>query len=120
MKPSIGRVVWVYPDGHDRGAQPLAGLIAYVHSDDLINLNVVAQDGRAFPLTSVKLVAADEDTPPAGNVAVWMPYQIEQAAKADAATKEIMDAGKAALKAAKPAPAPTLPAIGGTPAPDTF
>lgn len=121
-KPSIGRVVWVFPDGHDRGAQPLAGLIAYVHSDNLINVGVHDQEGRNMPMTQVRLIPAGEDIPERGHCACWMPYQIEQANKNQAETDKIMEAGKAALaeKAApvtpEPAPANRAPAAEKLPA----
>lgn len=82
IPPTIGRVVWVYPAGHDRDAQPLAGLIAYVHNDELINVGAFAQDGTPVAYTSVILVPAGEELPVMPHhCATWMPYQAKQAEK---------------------------------------
>lgn len=81
ITPTVGRVVLVYPRGRDSDSPPLAGIIAHVHSDILINVGVFASDGTTFALTSVSLIPADEDIPYGENVATWMPYQAAQAAK---------------------------------------
>lgn len=88
MKPSIGQILWLYPAGHDRSAQPLASLITYVHSDNLINLVFFDQNGNhqagMHNATSVPLVEnaeARDKLSINSFVAMWMPYQVQQAAK---------------------------------------
>lgn len=82
IKPTIGRVVWVYPQGHSREHDALPGLISFVHSDSVINVAAFTQNGEPLPLTSVALIPQGEPLPESGNVATWMPYQAAQAQKA--------------------------------------
>lgn len=100
ITPTVGRVVLVYPRGRDSDSPPLAGIIAHVHSDILINVGVFASDGTTFALTSVSLIPADEDIPYGEDVATWMPYQVAQAAKAAEA-----EAQKNGTDTVKPDPA---------------
>ena len=86
IKPTIGRVVWFH-HGKD-GQQPLAALVAYVHSDTMVNLAVFDPNGVPFNKTSVTLV--QEGAPiPAGMYCEWMPYQKGQAAKTEALEKKL-------------------------------
>lgn len=85
MTPSIGRILWFYPKGHERSGQPLASIITYVHSDKLVNLASFDQSGNQQPgATSVSLVENETERdafPTTIDVAMWMPYQVTQAAK---------------------------------------
>lgn len=85
IKPTIGRVIWFYRDKQhlDSGSQPNAGLVAYVHSDTMINVGGVDAQGCAFNATSTRLLQDNETPPESGSFAVWMPYQKVQAAKAE-------------------------------------
>ena len=88
MIPSIGRVVWFWPTGHSRDAQPLPALVAYVHphfpdTDEpyFVNLGAFAQDGTPMPAGAqmVPLYLPDDTaTPQTGQIATWMPYQVAQ------------------------------------------
>ena len=89
IKPTVGRVLHVYINdyyalNHEPELAidiPLAAIIAYVHSDERVNLAVFNVDGKAFAVEDVYL--AHGATVPSGeNYAVWMPYQKGQAAKA--------------------------------------
>lgn len=85
IKPTVGRVVWYWPSGGDNvttndAVQPLAALIAYVWNDTIVNLAVFDHNGKAFNKTSVLL--RDD---PLSDCASWMPYQLGQAAKTEAA-----------------------------------
>jgi hypothetical protein len=84
IKPSIGRVVWYHPAGPivPAGAQPLAALVTYVHSDTCVNLAVFDSNGVASSQTSVFLDQGDGGAVPDSGYCEWMPYQIGQAAKA--------------------------------------
>ena len=73
IKPTIGRVVWFYP-AHSFNQQPNAALIAYVWSDDLVNLAVFDATGVATNETSVVLFQGDGE-PPSTPYCAWMPYQ---------------------------------------------
>lgn len=84
IKPTVGRVVWVFrPHDTTNPNQPEAALIAYVFTDRLISVGGFDHNGEPFSLTSVPLVQDDEPEPE-GNFAAWMPYQKGQAAKTEA------------------------------------
>lgn len=83
IKPTVGRVVWVIrPDFTDDIKQPEAAFIAYVHNDRMINVAGFTHQGNHFSHTSVPLLQ-DDDEKPQGTFAVWMPFQVGQAAKAE-------------------------------------
>lgn len=90
IKPTIGRVVWFHPGKGFDGAhldQPLPALIAYVHTDHLINIGGWDANGVPFRATSVEL-AQEGMTPTTSWYCEWMPYQKGQAAKYEALEKE--------------------------------
>lgn len=90
IKPTIGRVVWVYrPHMTNDPSQPEAALITYVHNDRLINVGGFSHGGSPFYATSVTLLQ-DDDARIEGSVcATWMPFQVGQAKaqEADAAAR---------------------------------
>lgn len=94
IKPSIGRVVWFYARGteqRDAGEQPEAAIVAFVHSDDCINLMVISEAGTPRPMTSVALMQEEDfaegvDTDWPFSFATWMPYQQAQAKKHEASS----------------------------------
>ena len=75
IKPTVGRVVWFFPTESPMNAPPLAAMIAYVHSDRLINVGALDANGIAFAATSVLLLQDDEPRDPGQDCACWMPYQ---------------------------------------------
>jgi hypothetical protein len=79
IKPTIGRVVWFW-NGKSGQEQPQAALIAWVHSDTLVNLAVFDAEGATSAVTSVLLWQAGDDNP-VGPYCEWMPYQLGQALK---------------------------------------
>lgn len=87
IKPTIGRVVLFYPAGADKDSSPFAALIAYVHSDSMINVGGFDRNGIPFASTSVLLHSDPESygNPGGGAWAKWMPYQMGQAARTEAA-----------------------------------
>jgi hypothetical protein len=100
IKPTVGRVVHYRPsrdDGIPSGAQqPLVALIAYVHSDNCVNLSIFDMNGQGpYARTSVPLVQDGEPAPTIG-FASWMPYQVGQAAKTEQLEKELAGAGDVA------------------------
>ena len=89
IKPTVGRVVWFYKSVEGQGHKgPLAAHIAFVHSDILVNLMVIDENGNPRPETSVRLVQ-EGDKPPPYNYCEWMPYQKGQAAKTEELEKKI-------------------------------
>jgi hypothetical protein len=83
IKPTVGRVVWFYSSKAPEKA--FAAMIAHVHSDRMVNLMVVDADGDPYGQTSVQLLQ-DDDKPQGGAFwCAWMPYQLGQAAKTEAA-----------------------------------
>lgn len=104
IKPTVGRVLHFFPSTQYMAgrklafgdpSQPLAAVIAYVHSDKMVNLTVWDQNGLQFDVCSVQLVQ-DGDTVPLGSFyAAWMDYQKGQAAKTEALESQL--AGKPAV-----------------------
>jgi hypothetical protein len=90
IHPTPGRVVWYYPDpqsaesgfARPREGQPLAALVAHVHSDSMVTLTVFDAQGVAHPRTSVPLVQDGDNIGP-GSYCTWMPYQKGQAVKTE-------------------------------------
>lgn len=115
--PTVGRVVWYWPsaeetkrrfmsDKHMRqedvgGPQPFAAQIVYVLNNRTVNLSVTDHHGRVHARHDVQLVQDGEEAPK-GAYCRWMPYQVGQAAKTEAAEK-------AAAVAKTVAPAKTAP-----------
>ncbi len=86
IKPTVGRVVWyVGSEGDELNGMPksdqvCAALIAYVHSDTLVNLVVFDCNGAPHSRTSVTLL---HEGAKEGPYCTWMPYQKGQAAKTE-------------------------------------
>lgn len=99
IKPTVGRVVWFTParqgDKRSDKSQPLAAIVTYVHSDRCVNLSVFEQNGAAQTAgyITVKLLQEEhgiKDEPPeSGHFAEWMPYQVGQAARTEAAERKL-------------------------------
>lgn len=85
IKPTIGRVVLFWDKSPDipRQTQPHAALVAFVHSDIMVNLAVFDAAGCPHPRTAVRLLQDDEEAPD-GPYCEWMSYQKGQAAKTEA------------------------------------
>lgn len=88
IKPTVGRVMWYWPKVFPDDWQPLAAMVAYVHSDGSVNIGYLDETGAHHLATSVPVVQ-DQQTRPDGPHVVWMPYQIGQAKKHE----EIKNAG---------------------------
>lgn len=92
--PTVGRVVWFHVGAHAtnlQSDQPLAAIITYVHSDDVINLVVFGKGGDCHQRGSVPLWQGEGDAPERGSYAEWMPYQKGQAAKLEEIEAKIID-----------------------------
>ncbi len=90
IKPTNGRVVLFTPSNHlDDGfvyhGQPLAATVTHVWHDRMVNLVVHDANGVSWPKTSVTLLQDQDQTPAYGYFAEWMPYQVGQAKKHEAA-----------------------------------
>jgi hypothetical protein len=94
ISPTVGRVVWYRPSGHDvlqlngmyqvDGVQPFVAHVTYVWSDFMVNLVVYDHAGSMFIRTSVPLKQEGDDVPMMADGAPyceWMPYQVGQAKK---------------------------------------
>ena len=86
IKPTPGRVVLYTPHEGDAdlfrhdATQPLAAIVTYVWSDNMVNLSVFNQNGRQHERTSV-LLLQDDAIAPCGPYAEWMSFQKGQAEK---------------------------------------
>jgi hypothetical protein len=80
--PTVGRMAWYNPGRHDgishTAGVPLAAIVAYVHSDRLVNLHVIDQNGDAHPRTSVAFVHESDVPPEYAAYCSWMPYQTKK------------------------------------------
>lgn len=90
IKPTIGRVVWFWPAVIGNPFvpiydQPCAAIVTHVWGDDCVNLCVFSPSGDQYGMTSVPLIQASQPKPEEGYFCQWMPYQLGQAAKAEAA-----------------------------------
>lgn len=94
IKPTIGRVVWYHALDSTPDQQPQAAMVAYVHSDTMVNLGVFDMNGMpGTGETSVFLWQGDRGDKPAPGTRYceWMPYQQGQAAKTDALEKQLQE-----------------------------
>jgi len=82
IKPTIGRVVWLKDSKISNQMMP--ALICYVWGDAMVNLAAHDDEGKNFAKTSVPLFSGDAEECPEGECC-WMPYQKQQAEKAEAA-----------------------------------
>lgn len=96
IKPTVGRVVWYHPSPNTGEAgfssysgQPHAAIVAYVHSDTMLNLTVSDHNGTPHSRTSVQLVQEGDTPPTIGHWCEWMPYQKGQAAKTEQLEKQV-------------------------------
>jgi hypothetical protein len=77
IAPTVGRVVWFTPSDpgqQNDASQPLAGMVATVRTNDVVNLGVLMQGGSHFAAPDVPY--ADPPVPYSWR---WMPYQLGQA-----------------------------------------
>jgi len=85
IKPTVGRVVWYQTKFvPDQVEQPQAAIVTFVHSDNMVNLVVFSDLGMPYGKTSVYLRQAGTPAP-SHDFCEWMPYQLGQAAKTEAA-----------------------------------
>ncbi len=85
IKPTIGRIMWYWPELSARDDQPWAAIVTRVWSDNVVDLAVWDHNGNAKSRTSVPIVQ-DGSPHTAGDpqYVEWMPYQIGQAKKHEA------------------------------------
>ncbi len=91
IEPTIGRVVWYWPDINDRVAktveQPLSAQIAAINDDGTLNLGILDAAGNPYSKQRVPLIQPEDERPEVGGFAEWMPYQKGQAAKVEELTQ---------------------------------
>lgn len=94
IKPTVGRVMWYWPEAEDRGEQPFCALVAHVCDDNMVNLAVFSEEGDV--LGGMRRVPIVQEGGPhtigASPYCEWMPYQRGQAAKADELQKQLKTA----------------------------
>jgi hypothetical protein len=82
--PTIGRVMWFHRSGIEGvcmdAGQPMAAIVAFVHSEKCVNLTVFDHLGGNFPMGGVR-VRQDGDPDDSRPYVAWMPYQVGQAKK---------------------------------------
>lgn len=92
ITPTVGRQVWFWPSedlvaemkpAYDR-TQPMAATVTWVWDERRVNLSVLDQNAKQYPMIGVTLLQEGDVIDPRETYAEWMPYQKGQAAKAEA------------------------------------
>jgi len=89
IQPTIGRIVWFQPakkEDEPLRDQPFAAQVAYVHDDGTINIGYLNENGENGSAIRVPLLQEGDDTLAGGYFTIWMPYQVQAAAKDAVAT----------------------------------
>lgn len=98
IKPTVGRVVWyrakLLGNSHPKESPEQAAIVVRVHDDRLVNLVIFGHDGSINPKVFVVLVQDGDVAPTGQGYCQWMPYQVGQAAKTEAAEKALSDKSK--------------------------
>lgn len=101
IPPTIGRVVLYFPSDDDiyysridgEKGKPLAATVAWINDDPdrTVNLGVLDMNGISIGVNHVRLIQEGEPIPDRKRHAycTWMPYQLGQAAKTEAAEAKI-------------------------------
>lgn len=94
IKPTVGRVVWYHPGDDDppplfRG-EALAAIVTRVHGDREVNLTVFRADGITYGRHNIRL-RQEGDAPWPKPFCEWMPYQLGQAKKTEAAEAKLAE-----------------------------
>lgn len=88
--PTVGRICWYTQDESEHWpsieGQPFAAIVAGVLPSGNVNLDVIDAEGGHHPKLDVTFHEGEEPCP--GGHAQWMPYQLGQAAKTEAAEKQ--------------------------------
>ncbi len=102
IKPTIGRVVLFVPKQakYEFGfcfvaGRPHAALITAVHGDRCVNLAAFDANGKSYGFTSVTLRQPEDADQgfAGGDYCEWMPFQVGQAAKTEAAEQALAAKG---------------------------
>lgn len=75
MKPTVGRIVLFHPIAEITQA----AVIAFVHSDTMVNLAVFDGNGVTSGKTSVQLISEGQAKPEFGQFCEWVPHHFAQA-----------------------------------------
>jgi hypothetical protein len=84
IEPTVGRVVLYHPPEAHPDVEHLAAIVTYVWSSECVNLVVFDANGEPFARKGIFLFQGEGERP-ANDFAEWMPYQIGQAKKHEAA-----------------------------------
>lgn len=88
IKPDVSRHVHFIPDDEDRVAmacsegQPLHAVVIFVIDDRTVNLAITDHYGMFHTRLGVALVQPGDELP-GGSYCRWMPYQVQQALRAE-------------------------------------
>lgn len=91
IKPTIGRIVYFWPEVSEREKDPLAAIITKVWDDRCINAAIFDVNGNTIsdPPTSIILVQPEDERPLSGSIAEWMPYQVKKPIGSESGEKEV-------------------------------
>ncbi|WP_244104721.1 Gp49 family protein [Burkholderia anthina] len=96
IEPTVGRIVHFRPGKQAANLriqcdarQPIAAIVTYVHDPRRVNLALFDALGRNHAFTNVRLLQDDDKGADDEPFAEWMPFQKGQAAKTEAAEKQL-------------------------------
>jgi hypothetical protein len=102
ITPTVGRIVWyrakLLESSHPKESPEQAAIVVRVHGDRLVNLAVFGHSGHVVPMMWVPLVQDGDEAPIDRGYCHWMPYQLGQAAKTEAAEKSALELGAEARR----------------------
>ena len=78
--PTIGRIMWYWPEKQYRGKFPWAAIVTDVHDDNLVNVAIFSPNGNADDTkNSIRIVQdGSPNIADASSYVEWMPYQVDQ------------------------------------------
>lgn len=89
IAPTVGRIVWFRPVQPDsfclEKSEPLAAIITRVWNDVCVNITVFGATGIMGSRKNITLVPDETAVVPPTSYCEWMPYQLGQAARTEAA-----------------------------------
>jgi hypothetical protein len=76
IKPTVGRVVWVWREQSEDTTQPERADVVFVNGDHSVNVAGTSKSGYHFFIPDLLLLQPDDaNQDPQWPYACWMPYQ---------------------------------------------
>jgi len=82
--PTIGRIMWYWPEKQYRGKLPWAAIVTDVHNNNMVSVAVFASNGDMILGGKQSVPIVQDGSPYVASESPyveWMPYQLGQAKK---------------------------------------